>query len=400
MWWTRWIPASASLLGALGGDVADRGAALEVGLLGDQPGALEDLLEVALRQALALGDHAEAVRAGGLGRLGVLEDLLGLHHRVHRRVGLGVARLGAEAAVLGAAAGLRVDQRAEVRRVAEALGANCPGAFDELADRLMTVDLGELEGFVERDQRRHPAAKLRSRPDASSRQNREVDEIRTRLATVDDVDAMIAVFTAGLETYREFAPEGWQPPEADRNQTREVLADPRTWAMLALVDGEPVGHVSFAPAHERSSGDSPVPWPEQPVIPGLVHLWQLFVLSPWWGSGIAARLHDAGIFEMRARGYERARLFAPSGQAGRGASTSVAAGSPSTSRTIPTSAFRWSSTASSFGQPGEVRPSAGSEVVPSSESLSGSRRSAYSSWAVAVSRSRSAARDRSSASAA
>ena len=142
-----------------------------------------------------------------------------------------------------------------------------------------------------------------------------MDEIRTRLATVDDVDAMIAVFTAGLETYREFAPENWAPPEPDRNQTREVLAHPSTWAMLALVDGEPVGHVSFAPARERSSGDSPGPWVERPLIPGLVHLWQLFVLSPWWGSGIAAELHDAGTAEMRVRGYEHARLFTPSGQA-------------------------------------------------------------------------------------
>ena len=51
----------------------------------------------------------------------VLEDLLGLHHRVHRRLGLGEARLRAEAAVLGAAAGLGVDQRAHVGAVAEAL---------------------------------------------------------------------------------------------------------------------------------------------------------------------------------------------------------------------------------------------------------------------------------------
>ena len=122
-------------------DVADRGAALEVGVLGDQPGALEDLLEVALRQPLALGDHAEAVRAGGLGGPGVLEDLLGLHHRVHRRVGLGVARLGAEAAVLGAAARLGVDQRAHVGGVAEALGAHRPGALDQLADLVVVVEI-------------------------------------------------------------------------------------------------------------------------------------------------------------------------------------------------------------------------------------------------------------------
>ena len=50
-------------LGALARHVADRGAALEVGVLGHQPGALEDVLEVPLREPLALRDHAEAVRA-------------------------------------------------------------------------------------------------------------------------------------------------------------------------------------------------------------------------------------------------------------------------------------------------------------------------------------------------
>ena len=118
-------------VGAIARHVADRDAALEVGVLGHQPGALEDVLEVALGEPLALGDHAEAVRAGGLGRAGVLEDLLGGHHRVHRRVGLREARLGAEAAVLGAAARLGVDQRAHVGGVAEALLADAPGALDE-----------------------------------------------------------------------------------------------------------------------------------------------------------------------------------------------------------------------------------------------------------------------------
>ena len=82
------------------------------------------------------------------GRLGgprVLEDLLGLHHRVHRRVGLGEARLGAEAAVLGAAARLGVDQRAHVGRVAEALDARLPGALDQRLDLGVVLDLAEPE---------------------------------------------------------------------------------------------------------------------------------------------------------------------------------------------------------------------------------------------------------------
>ena len=69
-------------------------------MLGDQPRALQHPLEVALGEPLALRDHAEAVRAGRLGRARVLEDLLGLHHRVHRRLRLGEARLRAEPAVL------------------------------------------------------------------------------------------------------------------------------------------------------------------------------------------------------------------------------------------------------------------------------------------------------------
>ena len=130
-------------------------------MLGDQPRPCEDLLEVALRQPLALGDHAEAVGAGGLGRLRVLEDLLRLHHRVHRRVRLGVARLGAEAAVLGAAARLRVHQRAEVGRVAEALRADLPGALDQRPDLVVVGELCQGQRLVERHQRRHPESQSR-----------------------------------------------------------------------------------------------------------------------------------------------------------------------------------------------------------------------------------------------
>ena len=149
------MPGVLQRLGAVDAHVADRGAALEVGVLGDQPRALEDLLEVALGEPLALGDHAEAVGAGGLGGLGVLEDLVGLHHRVHRRLGLGEARLGAEAAVLGAAAGLRVDQRAHVGAVAELLLPRVPGAVDEREDLVVVLDLAEADGFFAGDERRH-----------------------------------------------------------------------------------------------------------------------------------------------------------------------------------------------------------------------------------------------------
>jgi GNAT superfamily N-acetyltransferase len=50
-------------------------------------------------------------------------------------------------------------------------------------------------------------------------------------------------------------------------------------------------------------------------VPGLCHLWQLFVLPDWWGTGVAALLHDAAIDEMRSQGYREARLLTPTGHA-------------------------------------------------------------------------------------
>ena len=140
-------------------------------MLGDEPRALEHLLEVALGQALALGDHAEAVRAGGLGGARVLEDLLGLHHRVQRRLGLGEARLGAEAAVLRAAAGLRVDERAHVGRVLEALDARLPGALDQRLDLRAVLELAERQGLLAGDQRCHCAAECQPRRTAAGRRS-------------------------------------------------------------------------------------------------------------------------------------------------------------------------------------------------------------------------------------
>jgi hypothetical protein len=147
----------AQPLGARDRHVTDRGAALEVGVLGHEPRALEHVLEVALREALALRDHAEAVRAGRLGRPGVIEDLVGRHHRVHRRVGLGEARLRAEAAVLRAPAGLGVHERAQVGGVAELVEPRAMGALDERLDLGVVLDLAERERFLRADQGRHPA---------------------------------------------------------------------------------------------------------------------------------------------------------------------------------------------------------------------------------------------------
>lgn len=134
-----------------------------------------------------------------------------------------------------------------------------------------------------------------------------------RPASPEDLDALLTDVQAGFDSYADFAPSGWRSRsvEQDRARTAELLADPRTWALLALAETRPIGHVAFFPAR-RQEQDRRRHWSERPTIPGLAHLWQLFVLPEWWGRGVGAALHDAAVAEMRARGFRGARLYTPS----------------------------------------------------------------------------------------
>ncbi len=138
--------------------------------------------------------------------------------------------------------------------------------------------------------------------------------IATRAATVADIDALLANLRAGFETYVEFAPAGWQPPEPNRERTLALLGAPSTWALLATAAGQTLGHVAFT-----ESGGDPFAdidgWREGPPNPGEAHLWQLFVLPEHWGTGVAGLLHAPALEAMSAQGYERARLFTPVGNA-------------------------------------------------------------------------------------
>jgi GNAT superfamily N-acetyltransferase len=138
--------------------------------------------------------------------------------------------------------------------------------------------------------------------------------ITTRPACGGDLDTMLCHVQAGFDSYVEFAPPGWRPPRARDGRERMLLllGEPSTFALLALLDDSPAGHVSFRAAREHApTRVSPDPLAD-PVIPGLAHFWQLFVLPRYWGQGVAAQLHDAAVAEMRARGYAAARLFTPS----------------------------------------------------------------------------------------
>jgi GNAT superfamily N-acetyltransferase len=128
-----------------------------------------------------------------------------------------------------------------------------------------------------------------------------------RLATPRDAEQVADVQAEGFESYRSFAPPGWEPPDpwAELEHFRERLANPEVWCLIAERDGETAGHVAVMPArlHGHPSDE-----------PGLAHFWQLFVRPQWWGSGLAATLHAQAVREARARGFTAMRLFTPAAQ--------------------------------------------------------------------------------------
>ena len=126
--------------------------------------------------------------------------------------------------------------------------------------------------------------------------------VTTRLARPADAATVARTAHLGIETYRSFAPRGWEPhaPPHHVERLTESLRDRRTWALLADVAGEPAAHVAMFPDWRPG---------------GAIYLWHLFVRPAWWGSGLASDLHDAFVAEARVRGYRHARLHTPAGNA-------------------------------------------------------------------------------------
>lgn len=132
-----------------------------------------------------------------------------------------------------------------------------------------------------------------------------------RQAEPSDARAVISLLSDGFETYREFAPRNWESPVHGPELeliTERFLGDERVWYVVAEDPSGHAGQCGFAPAHQRRNmqGDP---------IPGMAHLWQLFVRQDLWGTGLAADLHDQAIAAMREHGYIRARLLTPAAQA-------------------------------------------------------------------------------------
>lgn len=104
----------------------------------------------------------------------------------------------------------------------------------------------------------------------------------------------------GLGTYRSFTPSGWAPPPIalDRARIADRLPRPDAWCVVAEAGRAPAGHVALLDDTE----------------PGVAYLWMLFVRAPWWGTGLAHRLHGLARAEAARRGARAMRLVTPAGQ--------------------------------------------------------------------------------------
>lgn len=119
-----------------------------------------------------------------------------------------------------------------------------------------------------------------------------------------DADALADVIAEGFETYAEFAPPGWTPPDRVEMAMAFVMRIPDAdwWGRVAEDEGRVVAQVSIMPAsaHRRRSDE-----------PGLAHLLQLFVRPAYWGTDLAQTLHAQAVEEAAARGFTAMRLFTP-----------------------------------------------------------------------------------------
>jgi GNAT superfamily N-acetyltransferase len=132
-----------------------------------------------------------------------------------------------------------------------------------------------------------------------------VEAPRIRCAGPADAPALAETVRQGFESYRRWAPRGWEPPPVGLQLTgiRDRLAEAGTWCALAENGGVAAGHAALIPARARAAPYG--------ALAGLGQLWMLFLREPWWGTGLAAELLGLATAEAAARGFRAIRLYTP-----------------------------------------------------------------------------------------
>lgn len=126
-----------------------------------------------------------------------------------------------------------------------------------------------------------------------------------RPAAAADVRAAREVVAEGFASYRAFGVPGWEPPADPMPEMDARLAG--GWGFVVEDGNAVVGFGAAEPAREEPR--------EGALVPGLAHVWAIFVRETHWGAGVASALLAAVLAESGRRGFAEARLFTPALQA-------------------------------------------------------------------------------------
>lgn len=131
-------------------------------------------------------------------------------------------------------------------------------------------------------------------------------DFELREATRQDLSMIADTLTLGFESYRRWAPPGWTAPTRSAMLLGLLHRFQRdgSWCFVAFHGDAPAGHVTVRPEQGADGAQSV-------AVARLTHL---FVREPYWGSGLARRLHALAVTSMRERGFSSARLWTPVGQ--------------------------------------------------------------------------------------
>lgn len=146
-------------------------------------------------------------------------------------------------------------------------------------------------------------------------------DLTVRPPTGDDVPGIAALVAACDETYRAWAPPGWEPPPPGRelDRWRGRIIDGSWWTRIAAEpSGRVVGLVCFTQAVVQRTLPAPPGRPAVPEgvltiepIPGRAHVSAVFTHPDRWREGIAAGLLAVAEDAMRAEHYREVQLWTP-----------------------------------------------------------------------------------------
>ena len=135
-------------------------------------------------------------------------------------------------------------------------------------------------------------------------------DVELRAPAAGDERRIAELVGACDESYRAWAPPGWEPPPTGRelDRWRGRITDGSWWTRIAVESGgRVVGLVCFTQAVAQGDGSRHTGEP----IPGRAHVSAVFTHPDRWREGIAAAMLAAAEAAMRAEGYREVQLWTP-----------------------------------------------------------------------------------------